>query len=110
MKSVRLTVTLSELKAGKQLTNVPIQVRGSEADQWVVSPASAAVIIEGTPSRVEEVTPESVGLSLYVDLSNIFITPADLALRAEVASADFRVVKIEPSTVTVNAAENPKRW
>ncbi len=110
VKSVRLTVTLGELKAGKQLTNVPVQIRGSEADQWVVSPSSASVVIEGTPSRVEEVTPESVGLNLYVDLSSIFITPADLALRAEVASADFRVIKIEPSTVTVNAAENLKRW
>ena len=34
----------------------------------------------------------------------------DLTLRAEVASADFRVIKIEPSTVTVNAAKNLKRW
>ena len=109
VKSVRLTLQLGEVKAGKTLSNVPVEVRGSDK-RWAVNPASVAVTLEGVPSKIENLSVEDVGLRAWADLSNIFVTPVMLPVRAELASDDFKVVKIEPSTVTVNAAEDSGKW
>ena len=109
VKSVRLTLQLGEVKAGKTLSNVPVEVRGSDKS-WTVNPASVAVTLEGVPSKIEDLSVGDVGLRAWADLSNIFVTPVMLPVRAELASDDFKVVKIEPSTVTVNAAEDPGKW
>lgn len=109
VKSVRLTLQLGEVKAGKTLSNVPVEVRGSDKS-WMVNPASVAVTLEGVPSKIENLSVGDVGLRAWADLSNIFLTPVVLPVRAELASDDFKVVKIEPSTVTVNAAEDPGKW
>ena len=109
VKSVRLTLQLGEVKAGKTLSNVPVEVRGSDKS-WTVNPASVAVTLEGVPSKIENLSVGDVGLRAWADLSNIFVTPVMLPVRAELASDDFKVVKIEPSTVTVNAAEDPGKW
>ena len=109
VKSVRLTLQLGEVKAGKTLSNVPVEVRGSDKS-WMVNPASVAVTLEGVPSKIENLSVGDVGLRAWADLSNIFLTPVILPVRAELASDDFKVVKIEPSTVTVNAAEDPGKW
>lgn len=109
VKSVRLTLQLGEVKAGKTLSNVPVEVRGSDKS-WMVNPASVAVTLEGVPSKIENLSVGDVGLRAWADLSNIFMTPVVLPVRAELASDDFKVVKIEPSTVTVNAAEDPGKW
>ncbi|MBQ9527480.1 MAG: hypothetical protein IJR68_07700 [Fretibacterium sp.] len=109
VKSVRLTLQLGEVKAGKTLSNVPVEVRGSDKS-WMVNPASVAVTLEGVPSKIEDLSVGDVGLRAWADLSNIFVTPVVLPVRAELASDDFKVVKIEPSTVTVNAAEDPGKW
>ena len=111
VKSVRLTLRFSEMKAGKQLANVPIRIQGGGgAAHWTVSPSSAVVTIESAPSRMENITGENIGLDLYVDLSGIYVTPVDLPVRWKPVSGDYRVIKIEPSTVTVNAAESLERW
>ena len=106
--SVRLSLHLSEIKAVKRLAGVPILTRrGSGSRHWAVTPPSAAVTVEGRPSRIAAASPESIGLEAYVDLSNIFMTPIVLPVRAETVSDDFNVIKIEPATVTVTAADGP---
>ena len=57
-----------------------------------------------------DIQPGDVGLQAYVDVSNIFVDSAALPVRAEVASEDLKVVKIEPSTVTVSAVEGSAGW
>lgn len=109
VKSVRLTLKLGEVKAGKTLSNVPVEVRGTDK-KWTVSPSSVTVTLEGVPSKIESVSATGVGLRAWADLSNIFVTPVMLPVRAELASDDLKVIKIEPSTVTVNAAEDSEKW
>ncbi|MCR5347919.1 MAG: hypothetical protein K6E38_09105 [Fretibacterium sp.] len=109
VKSVRLTLQVGEVKAGKTLSNVPVDVQGTDK-RWTVSPPSVAVTLEGVPSKIGNVSGGDVGLKAWVDLSNIFVTSVILPVRAEIASGDFRVIKIEPSTVTVNAAEALEKW
>ena len=105
VKSVRVSLQLGEVKAGKRLANVPVEVRGAMGGQWAASPESVAVTVEGAPSLIEDVSAEGVGLRVWVDLANIFVTPVTLPVRSELASDDLRVVRVEPSTVTVNATE-----
>lgn len=101
--SVKITIQLSEVKAVKTLTNIPLEAREAKEGSWTLSPSSVAVTLEGVPSKMESISPEAVGLRAYVDLLNIFVTPATLPVRTEIVSDDFSVVKIEPSTITVNA-------
>ncbi|MCR4818418.1 MAG: hypothetical protein K5841_05625 [Fretibacterium sp.] len=109
VKSVRLTLQLGEVKAGKTLVNIPVEVHGTDK-RWTVSPSSVAVTLEGVPSKIENVSAGDVKLRAWADLSNIFVTPVILPVRAELASSDFKVIRIEPSTVTVNAAEDSGKW
>ena len=102
--SVRLSIHLEPIQAQKQLSGLSIVIEGAPAGKWAVSPAAVDVTIEASPSRMETVDIESLELRVFVDVSNIFLRQAILPVRAEVVSDGFRVVKIEPSTVTVSAA------
>ncbi|NLL37223.1 MAG: hypothetical protein GX256_06850 [Fretibacterium sp.] len=110
VKSVRLTVALEPVRAQKQFVNVPLQVRGGEESHWSLTPAVVNVTLENLPSRIGEVRMEAIGLACYVDVSNIYLDATVLPVRAEVASQDFTVVKIDPPTVAVNAVEEAVGW
>ena len=106
LKSVRLSVQLEPVRATTQFPNVPVTLRqGDEAAGWAITPRSVVVTVEGTPSRMADIHPGDVGLQAYVDVSSIFVDSAALPVRTELASKDFKVVKIEPPTVTVTAVE-----
>ena len=107
--SVRLMLRLGDVKARKTLANIPVEVQGTDK-KWAVSPSTVTVTLEGVPSKIEKVSAGDVGLRVWADLSNIFITPVMLPVRAELVSDDLKVIKMEPSTVTVNAAEDPEKW
>ncbi|MBR1671305.1 MAG: hypothetical protein IJ702_00055 [Fretibacterium sp.] len=107
--SVRITLQMGEVKAGKTLANIPVEVRGT-ARGWTVNPPSVTVTVEGSPSKIESVAAGDIGLRAWADLSNIFVTPVTLPVRTELASGDFSVVKTDPPTVTFNAAEDLEKW
>lgn len=102
--SVRVSLQLSEVRAEKMLANVPVELRGMDNVQnWVCNPAAVSVTVEGRPSLIENFNAESADLRAYADLSNIFMAPVTLPVRAEVGlSVDYRVTRLEPSTVTIN--------
>lgn len=105
--SVKVSIQLSEVHAEKMLANIPVEFRGTEqVNNWVCSPAYVSLSIEGRPSLIGKFDAKNVKVSAYVDLSNIFMTPVTLPVRAEITSSDdFRVVRIEPQNVTVNSLE-----
>ena len=108
--SVRLTLHLGEARAGKQMAGVPVGIRGAPGRRWRVSPPAVTVTLEGPPSRMGKLSEESVGLRVWADLSSIYVTPATLPVRTAVASGEFRVVKVDPPTVTIDAAEGSERF
>lgn len=111
LKSVRLSIQLEPVRATTQFSNFPVALRGSgDMAHWAVSPSTVVVTLEGPLSRMADIQPGDVGLQAYVDVSNIFVDSATLPVRAEVASEDLKVVKIEPSTVTVSAVEGSAGW
>lgn len=99
--SVRVSIQLSEARAERMLTNIPVEFRGTDTPQdWVSSPAAVSVAVEGRPSLIESA---NIEVKAYVDMSNIFMAPVTLPVRAEVVSSDaFRVTRVEPQNVTVN--------
>ena len=102
-KSVRLTLQLSEVHAEKRLSNIPVELKNSDASvKWRVNPEHVSVVIEGRPSLIEKLTPENSELKAFADMSNIFMTPVILPVRTEINSSDvFKVVRVEPQNVTV---------
>lgn len=106
VSSVRVSIHLSEARAEKMIRNIPVELRGTDMPQnWQCSPSSVTVTVEGKPSLIEGLDPETAGLKVYADMTNIFMTPVTLPLRTEILSADlFRIVRTEPQNVTVNAA------
>lgn len=101
---VRVSIYLSEARAERVLTNIPVEFRGTDTPQsWISIPPHVSVSIEGRPSLIEKFDPEAVKISAYVDMSNIFMSPVTLPVKAEVVSGDsFRVTRIDPANVTVN--------
>ncbi len=110
--SVRLSVQIGEVRAEKKLASIPVEIIGlpenskSESSKLLVDPPFVSVTIEGMPSRIENFSPEESGLRVYVDMSNIFMTPVTLPVRTELQSDDnnFRIVRVEPQNITVNSA------
>jgi YbbR domain-containing protein len=108
VQSVKLSVQLEPIMAQKQLSGVPITMEGMGSGdtgekKWSVSPAIADVTVEALPSHMEAFDPEILGLRVFVDLSDIFLRKTTLPVRATLASGDFRIIKIDPSMVTVSA-------
>jgi YbbR domain-containing protein len=115
-KSVSLLIRLEPITAQKQLSGIPVLIEGltknstedegteSSGRKWVVEPGVVEVTLEASPSRMAAASAlESLGLKVFVDMSNIFLRRTVLPVRAAVASADdFRIVKIDPPTVTVS--------
>ena len=102
--SVRVSIQLSEARAERVLANIPVEFRNTENPQnWACVPANVSVAIESRPSLIENFNAEQVSIRAYVDMSNIFMAPVTLPVKAEILSGDaFRVVRIEPQNVTVN--------
>ncbi|MBR0079560.1 MAG: hypothetical protein IJP69_04210 [Synergistaceae bacterium] len=107
--SVRVNLQLSEVRAEKMLANIPVEFRGTETpDKWLSNPSTVSVTIEGRPSLIEKFSADDIKIKAYVDMSNIFMAPVTLPVKAEIMlSADvvspFRVVKVEPNNLTINA-------
>ena len=102
--SVRVTIQLSEARAERMIANIPVEFRNTDTPQeWLCTPQNVSVTIEGKPSLIEGFDPAQTLIKAYVDMSNIFMAPVTLPVRAEIASGDaFRVIRIEPQNVTVN--------
>jgi YbbR domain-containing protein len=110
VKSVKLSLQFAPISAQKQVSGVPIDIEGMDAEsadkkKWAVSPAVVDVTVEASPSRIEMFDPEAAGLRVFVDISNIFLSRTTLPVRTVLVSDDFKVVKIDPSTVAVNVVE-----
>ena len=101
---VKVSIYLSEARAERVLTNIPVEIRGTDTPQnWVSLPASVSVAIEGTPSLIESFSEDDVHVTAYVDMSNIFMSPVTMPVHAEIVSGEpFRITRIEPANVTVN--------
>lgn len=105
--SVRVSIQLSEIRAEKMISHIPVELRGTDnSRQWGSSPASVTVTVEGRPSLIEGFDAERAGLKAYADMSNIFMTPVTLPVKTEILSGDvFRVVRTEPQNVTVSTMQ-----
>jgi YbbR domain-containing protein len=116
VQSVGLLVQLEPIAAQKQLSGIPVAVVGLAEDpaggaaegtaaqskkKWAVEPGVVDVTLEASPSRMADSAPESLGLKVFVDMSNIFLHKTVLPVRAVVSADDFKIVKIDPPTVTV---------
>jgi YbbR domain-containing protein len=117
VQSVGLLVQLEPIAAQKQLSGISVVLAGpaeepaggaaegtaaeSGKKKWAVEPGVVDVTLEASPSRMADSDPASLGLKVFVDMSNIFLPRTVLPVRAVVSADDFRVVKIEPPTVTV---------
>ena len=108
--SVRLSIELAPIVAQKELVNRPIVVEGLDAGngkgkKWILSPAVANVTVEASPSYMETLDSGAFELKVFIDVSNIFLQSTTLPVRAVSSTQNIRVVKVNPSTVTVNTVE-----
>ena len=107
--SVRVNLQLSEVRAEKMLANIPVEFRGTEnPNDWISNPSTVSVTIEGRPSLIEKFSADDINIKAYVDMSNIFMAPVTLPVKAEImlspdVVSPFRVVKVEPQNLTINA-------
>ena len=102
--SVRVSIQLSEVRAEKMISHIPVELRGTDSpESWTVSPANVTVTVEGRPSLIASFDAVSCGLRAYADMTNIFMSPVMLPVKTEMVSSDiFRVVRIDPQNITVS--------
>jgi len=105
VSAVTLSIQLEPITAQKHISNVEVLVDGADEEgRWLVTPSVVGVTIEAPPSIIEEFAPECQ-LRAFVDVSGIFRNRAVLPVWAEAECERFRVVRVEPFTVTVTALE-----
>ncbi len=115
VSGVKVSILLSEAEAERVITSIPVTFEGVNATNstlpvlsgssqlWFANPAAVNVTIAGRPSHIAALSADKTGaIRAYVDLSNIYMSPVSLPVKAEVLSADnLHVIRIEPQTVTV---------
>jgi len=101
--SVKLSILLEPIVAQNQISNVAVSVDGAGEKTWIVEPSVVNVTIEAAPSVMETFNLATFQLKAFVDVSGIFINKAVLPVWAVPVSNDFKIVRVEPSTVTVSA-------
>lgn len=107
--SVRVSLQLSETRAEKMLTNIPVELRelqGLEGEELVCNPPTISVTIEGRPSVIANFNADDIEIKAFVDMSNIFMTPVTLPVKAEITSGDaFKITRVVPANVTITELE-----
>ncbi|GHS88806.1 hypothetical protein AGMMS49957_10930 [Synergistales bacterium] len=112
-KSVRLIIRLEPISAQRMIADAPVTLANLDPKnirqnrEWQMEPNLVDVTIEAAPSIIAQGAqdPASLGLNVFVDMSNIFLRKTLLPVRATVSDDRFRVVNIEPSSVTVSDVE-----
>ena len=105
-QSIKLSVQIGEVRAEKKFPSIPVEIRNYDASEntgkLLTEPQVVSVTVEGTPSKIENFSPENTGLKVFVDMSNIFMTPVTLPVKTELTSSDeFRITRIEPQNISV---------
>jgi YbbR domain-containing protein len=101
VSAVRLSIRLEPIYAQKLVANVAVVVDGAGEAKWTADPPVVDVTVEAPPSVMEAYNFTASQLRAFVDVSGIFLRRAVLPVWAAPASNDFRIVKVEPSTVSV---------
>ena len=106
--SVKVSLQLSEARAETLLANIPVEIRNAALSQkFEASPTGVSVTIEGRPSLIANLSRENISIDAYVDMTNIFMTPVTLPVKAEIISNDsFRVTRVDPQNITINDLGN----
>ena len=107
--SVRVNLQLAERHAETLLTNIPVELQNvSEAQNWIASPSTVSVTIEGKPSIIANLSREDINIRAYVDMTNIFMASVNLPVKVEIISNDnnLQITKIDPQNITIDELEN----
>ena len=115
-QSIKLSVQIGNVRAEKKISGIPVEIRGADNSQnFLIEPQTVSITVEGVPSKIESFSLQDYGLKLFVDMSNIFMTPVALPVRTDRISSDlinsndnfsndnFKIIRIEPQNVTINS-------
>jgi len=106
VSAVKLSIQLEPIAAQRMISSISVSVDGAgERVEWTTEPPVVDVTVEALPSTMETLDSDTFQLRAFVDVSGIFLRRAVLPVWAKPASDDFKVVKVEPSTVTVSLVE-----
>ncbi|WMI70511.1 CdaR family protein [Aminobacterium sp. MB27-C1] len=102
--SVRVNILLKPYTVSKLLTNVGVEVEGNSIyPGWSVEPNTVNITIEGIPSEIEKISETDFPIQPYVNVTNIVSRKLMVPVQIRNTSSSIRVVKVDPSRVTVRA-------
>ncbi len=106
--SVRVEILLTPFTVTKLLSRLKVDVDGrSVYPGWTVEPDSVNVVIEGAPSEVNALDEEEMLIRPFVNVTNIVSRRLTVPVQIQnKTDGKLKVVKIEPSSVSVTAAVN----
>jgi YbbR domain-containing protein len=103
---VGVRVTLRDAVETRTYRGVPVILEGGvDAGTWSVSPRSVNITVERSVSEGVPFTPEKPPVELYIDATNVVASQITLPIMTRNASVGIRVIRIEPSQVTITALE-----
>jgi YbbR domain-containing protein len=109
-QSVRLIIRLEPISAQRMISDLPVTLANLDPKntrqnrEWRIDPPAVSVTVEAAPSVITQ-DPASPDVNVFVDMSNIFLRKTLLPVRAVVSDDRFKVVDIDPSSVTVTDVE-----
>lgn len=103
----RVEIMLRKKIAAKTYSSVPIIVTGASPNvEWVITPASAALTVDGSQLMIDALFNNEPPCELYVDVSNVVARQITLPVLVRKLQKEFEVVHIAPEQVTVAIINN----
>ena len=100
---VDVHIDVETIRVKSEFSGIPVTVRGTSSnDHWIVEPDSISVFVLGDAEIMKNLTPESLGLHAYVDVSGMVTSSLFMpvviekksAVDVEVLTSDINMVKV----------------
>jgi len=100
---VDVHIDVETIRVKSEFSGIPVTVRGTSSnDHWIVEPDRISVFVLGDAEIMKNLTPESLGLHAYVDVSGMvtsslfmpIVIEKKSAVDVEILTSDINMVKV----------------
>lgn len=111
--SVKVGLVLEPRQEELVYESLPVEARAAGTSiypDWKVDPNRVNVTVRGASGALSDMTPEKLGLQVYVDVSNVVSRSLRVPVRLSYDKTvpGVETVTVEPATVKITALEKPR--
>ncbi|MDR1481985.1 MAG: hypothetical protein LBI74_05105 [Synergistaceae bacterium] len=107
---VNVQVKLKSVFESRTFVGIPIKIEGkSDYEGWSISPPSVSITVERSLNSSDPFDMSSPPFDLYVDVTNVVSSRIVLPVLMRNVSYGMKIIRAEPSQVTLEAVESASK-